>query len=274
MTADAHLHLFRHGYRPASAPGLPSDVDAYERHMQEHAIEAGLVVCYEGEGIDPTNNGHVRALAATRPWIRSVAYLDPPPPSAQRIEALLDAGHMGIALYLPDAASATLLCGWPADIWEWLNRACAIISLNARPEAIARLSPVVESASECALLFSHLGLPGRDDNATAAEAEKRLEPLLALSGSRNVGVKVSGLYAIDPVAPNSGAQPYVELVLSRFAASNVHWGSDFSPSLEFGSFSDTMAVPGLQGLDERERRLLFGEGLMSKIRRAERSRQG
>ena len=272
MIADAHLHLFKYGYRPAGPPRPTRDADVYEKLMAEHAIEAGLVVCYEAEGIDPANNAHVRALAASRPWIKSVAYLDPQPPPPQRIEDLLVAGHIGVALYLPDVASAALLCSWPPAIWEKLNRACAIISLNARPEAVALLSPVVEIASECAFLFSHLGLPGRDDTATAARAAQRLDPLLALSVSPNVGVKVSGLYAIDPVAPHFGAQPYVELVLSHFAASNVHWGSDFSPALEFGSFEDTMAVPELEMLKEEARRLLFGDGLVYKIRRAERSR--
>ena len=270
MTVDAHLHLFRNGYGKFRAAGAAREVDAYEQLMVRHGIAAGLVVCYEADGIDPGNNAYVRELAGTRPWINSLAFLEPhSAPTVGRIEELLVAGHIGIAAYLPDAASAKALCGWPPAVWERLSRARAIVSFNARPEATAHLQLLVDRATDCAFLFSHLGLPGRNDEiSTLQQAADRLDPLLRLASRPNVGVKISGLYAIDPVPPHAGARPFVEIVLQRFAPSDLHWGSDFSPALDFVSFEETMAVPGLELLEPADRNLVLGGGLMAKIRRA------
>ncbi len=64
--ADAHMHLFAHGYHPGRAAPGGSDVDRYEALMATHDITAALVVGYEGEGIDPDNNAYLRALALQR----------------------------------------------------------------------------------------------------------------------------------------------------------------------------------------------------------------
>jgi predicted TIM-barrel fold metal-dependent hydrolase len=269
---DAHLHLFRNGYAgfAATSPlGAVSDVDAYEALRGKHGISAGLVVCYEAGGLDPGNNAYVRDLALTRPWIHSVAYLDPRPRlPTDRIDKLLSAGHAGIALYLPDGASAEAVLAWPAEAWARLDRARAIVSLNARPEAIAGLQPLVERASGCSFLFSHLGLPGRHEAApSTAEAAARLAPLLRLARSPNVGVKISGLYAIDPLPPHPAARPFLDLLVENFASSNLHWGSDFSPALEFVSFGDTLAIPALDALATADRSLIFGDALAAKLDR-------
>ncbi|WP_274629489.1 amidohydrolase family protein [Arvimicrobium flavum] len=272
---DAHLHLFPNGYTGFQRPsplGQEVDLDVYERLMAAHGISGGLVVCYEGDGIDPTNNAYVRDLAGTRRWIESVAYVDPSSALLPgHIEALLAAGHVGVALYLPDASTVKAALAWPRETWDRLSIARAIVSLNARPEAIAALPPLIERAEGCAFLFSHLGLPGRCEARPAlAKAAVRLDPLLRLAPCGNVGVKISGLYAIDPVAPHRAAQPFVELLLERFSPSDLHWGSDFSPALEFVNFEETMQFPGSDVLSDSQRRLIFGEGLAAKIREVRR----
>ena len=249
MIVDAHVHLFRDGFgrfRGASPLGATSDVDAYEGLMVAHGIEAGLVVCYQGDGIDPANNDTVRQLATTRPWIASLAYLPLlPVPEAADIEHLLAAGHKGIALYAPDIASGIALAGWPAAIWERLGQVQAIVSLNARPEAIAALDPVIEHAPGCAFLFAHLGLPGPCDAEPSQQVvQERLAPLLRLAAQPHVGVKLSGLYAIDAVPPHHHAQPFVACLLERFAPDNLHWGSDFSPLLDFTRLRGHAGDPG------------------------------
>lgn len=272
MIADSHLHLFRHGYGQFEGPSplLPaSDVDAYERLMARHDISAGLVVCYEDEGIDPENNAYVRELAAGRKWIHSVAFVRADAiPRPEHIGCLLAAGHVGIAVYLPDEVAATSLLGWPEPTWELLCDARAIISLNARPEATRRLEPLIERAAGCTFLFSHMGLPGRHESIPGApQAQERLEPLLRLAGHRNVGVKISGLYAVDPHPPHRTARPFVELLLERFPASRLHWGSDFSPALGFVRFEETVALAILDQLHAEERRLVMGRGLMARLAR-------
>lgn len=271
MIVDAHLHLFRSGYGRFTQRGFPfhglSDIDAYERLRGEHDIGGGLVVCYEADGIDPSNNSYVRDLAATHPWIYSVAYLDAASkPGADRVAALLAAGHCGLALYLPDKAAAQALDAWPSETWRLLSDARAIISLNARPEAINQLGRLVERASGCQFLFSHLGLPGRYEvTPTRSTASERLKPLLILADLPNVAVKLSGLYAIDPKPPHVTAQPFIELVFERFGSANLHWGSDFSPVLDYVAFEDTIELPFLSALTHTGRTLILGKDLAAKL---------
>jgi L-fuconolactonase len=272
MILDSHLHLFRSGYgrftqRPFPFPGM-SDVQAYERVRETHEIEAGLVVCYESDGIDPSNNAYVRDLAASRPWIHSVAYLHPMSmPGASHVASLFSTGHCGVTLYLPDEESAKAVDEWPPETWRLLSDARAIVSLNARPEATLYLQRLVERASGCQFLFSHLGLPGRFDTMpTANEAPRRIAALLKLAAFPNVAVKLSGLYAIDPVPPHLTARPFVELLLERFTPTNLHWGSDFSPSLDYVAFEETLELPFLSTLAPTERAFILGASLAAKLK--------
>lgn len=271
MIVDSHLHLFSSGYGHFTQRGFPfpgvSDVDAYEGLRGGHRIGAGLVVCYEAGGIDPSNNAYVRSLAANRPWIHSVAYLDPASkPGVDHIAGLLSAGHCGITLYLPDAAAAEALDSWPPETWRLLSDAGAIVSLNARPEATRLLRRLVERAGGCQFLFSHLGLPGRYEIAPArAEAARGLAALLDLAAFPNVAVKLSGFYAVDPVPPHATAQPFVELLLERFGSSNLHWGSDFSPVLDYVSFDAAIDPPHLSALSPDERASVMGASLAAKL---------
>src|SRR4051794_8374775 len=182
--ADAHLHLFRRGF-----PGrygrslLAPDVEVYEALRAAHGIEAGLVVGYEGEGIDPDNNATIRAVAAEHPWMTTLAYVDAQSAgSPQQIAALLDAGHRGVAVYLMDRTAADAAGAWPTDAWQVLAERRALVSLNVSPEFLVALAPAAEKHPGCSFLVSHLGLPGSyRDPPAATEAEARLAPLLALA---------------------------------------------------------------------------------------------
>jgi L-fuconolactonase len=271
MIVDSHLHLFRDGYGRFGTQPSPlgdlSDIEAYERLREQHGIGAGLVVCYEAEGIDPANNDYVRELAATRPWIHSVAYVSPSSaPGVAGVANLLSAGYSGIALYLPDEPAAKALYAWPSESWRLLSDANAVVSLNARPEATRHLGQLVRRAENCQFLFSHLGLPGLHETKHSREqAAERLSPLLGLSAFPNVAVKISGLYAVDPAPPHKAAQPFIDLLLAHFGASNLHWGSDFSPALDYVTFGQSIELPFLSALTASERALILGESLSKKL---------
>jgi predicted TIM-barrel fold metal-dependent hydrolase len=266
--ADAHLHFFRRGFPgPYGESLLRPDIEAYERLRTVHPIAAALVVGYEGEGIDPGNNSYIRELAATRPWVATVGYVE----LAGRVDgetaaALLAAGHAGVALYVPDAGTAETVTTLPRAFWDRLDAAHAIISLNAPPEAIAGLGDTVAAAPGCRFVFSHVGLPGAYPAAPSREvAEARIAPLLALAARPNVFVKISGLYAISiPVHayPHAAAQPFIDLVLERFGASRCLWASDFAPALDFVSFAQTIDNPLLAGLKAGEREAVMGGNLL------------
>jgi predicted TIM-barrel fold metal-dependent hydrolase len=274
MLADAHLHFFRRGFPGAYGESLLRlEVEVYERLRSAHGVAAALVVGYEGAGIEPGNNAYVRELAATRAWMATVGYLDlTSRPDERTVARLLEAGHAGIALYVPDAVTAETVAGLSRGLWSALERANAIISLNAPPEAIAGLASTVAAAPGCRFLFSHVGLPGRHvAEPTREAAAARIAPLLALALRPNVFVKISGLYAIsDPphAYPHAVARPFIEVVLDRFGPARCLWASDFAPALDFVSFAQTIDNPWLDGLAESERAEVMGGNLLRLLGRS------
>jgi predicted TIM-barrel fold metal-dependent hydrolase len=274
VLADAHLHLFRHGFpgRYGKGPyGLGGEVEAYERFRKAHDIAAGLIVGYEGEGIEPDNNRYIRALAETRPWMSTLAYLEhTAAPDALAVEKLMQDGHRGIAVYLRDAEAARSLLGW-TEAWAALDAHRAIVSFNAFPEAMTELAPIVSAHGYITFLFSHLGLPGRYKTAPSRDAAHlRLAPLLKLAQSPNALVKISGLYAVsDPphAYPHESATPFLEILFERFGMERCCWGSDFSPSLDFLSFAQTVAIPFLDRLSAADRDRVMGGNLLRALER-------
>ena len=181
--ADAHLHIFSHGFPGPGGRallGAEPEVEAYENLRRLHGIVCGLVVGFEADGIDPANNAYIRKLASARSWIATLAYMaaDPPPESGA-VAAYLDAGHSGIAIYALDETSAAAVTDWPRAVWRVLGDRAAVVSFNARPSAISSLAKFVRREEEVSFLFSHVGLPGRHPTIPSMpEARQRLAPLL------------------------------------------------------------------------------------------------
>ncbi len=271
--ADAHLHLLASGFAGSVARSLfASEIGAYERFRGLHGIEAGLVIGYEGEGIDPDNNAYIRRQARDRPWMTTVAYVSCDlPPKPETIARHLQDGHAGISLYPADAREAAAVAAWPSASWQHLNANRAIVSLNAEPACMDALRPVVTANTGCIFLVSHLGMPGRfAEPPAAADAVCRLAPLLRAAQSPNVVVKLSGLYAVsDPphAYPHAAAEPFLTAILERFGPGRCVWGSDFSPALEYVSFAQTLAIPMIEHLGEEDRNAVMYENLVTMLRR-------
>jgi len=267
MLADAHLHLFSNGYPgPDGAPmlGTPREIDAYNALRATHGIEAGLVVGFEAGGIDAQNNSYLRALAVDNPWIHSVAYVEvTPAPTPERVEDLLDQGHVGLSIYLPDEESGRAVAAWPDAVWDVLGRARALVSLNARPEATEALKPTIERARGVAFTFAHLGLPGPGPAGLMPSAAKaHLKALLSMSAWPNVFVKISGLYAVREAVGiadhRSPEHTYVDVLLQSFGAEHCMWGSDFSPVLAHNSFEDALRIERISRLPAPEAEKVLG----------------
>jgi L-fuconolactonase len=266
--ADAHIHFFPRGY---SRPGAPSlfgggELQAYEALRVHHEIDLALAIAYEGEGGDPDNNAYVRGLAASRGWLRTLAFFAvSPTPELSVVERALEAGHSGLAIYALDRDGAEAVLNWPEDVWRILQARGAIVSFNSRPEAIATLAPLVARCGQIAFLFSHLGLPGViKSDATSETVRERLRPLLDMAPAHNVYVKISGVYATSEPAhlyPHAAARGAIACLLDGFGPRRCLWASDFAPALEYVSFPQTLDWPGHQDLTEKERQLIYGENL-------------
>ena len=274
--ADAHIHFFRSGYRRPALPSMLGEAETavYDALRQIHGLTLALAIGYEADGIDPENNAYIRGLAATRPWLRTLAYLpaDSGALAPELVVSALAAGHSGVAIYLPDQRAAEALSAWPAAAWQALAAHHHLVSLNARPPALAVLRPLFATRPAVTFLLSHLGLPGTvRAGTTAAEIDQRLAPLLALSDLPNIYVKISGIYAMSEPAhdyPHQGAAALIARVLDGFGGRRCLWASDFAPALEFVSFAQAIAWPGLDALAPSERRDIMG-GNLTRLLRAE-----
>lgn len=262
--ADAHLHLFRRGYcdRYGAAWSRRDEIDVYEALRLAHGIDRGLVVGYEGQDRFRGNNRDVAAWSRTRPWLAPLAFVPADaPPSAAVLSRQGRDGFVGIAIYATGPREAAALARWPREVGARLGEGRRIVSLNAGPESIALLAPLLERLEGCSVLVSHLGLPGRCRTAPSrAVARNMLGTLRGLARLPHVGVKLSGLYAVsDPshAYPHTAARPLLRQVLDDFGPERLYWGSDFSPALEHVSFAQTIgAVLELGWPDDVVRRIM------------------
>ena len=182
------------------------------------------------------------------------------------LEKLLAAGHSGIALHCPDAVSAHTVACWPEGSWELLNDRGALVSFNATPEAQPGLAKLVRAYTQCQFLFSHVGQPGSYQSPpTKNAARERLSALLKLSSAKNCWIKISALYSISARSnthPHIEADPFVSVVLDTFGPSQCIWGSDFSPTLDHGTFEQAFIVPQLGQLSRTEIDRIMGANLL------------
>lgn len=254
--ADAHMHLFAPGYvdllPETCRRQAPDEVTLYEGYAERHAIKAALVVGYEGRPWAAGNNAYLAALAARRPWIRPTAFTAPGDLDVASLEGWRRAGFVGVSLYLFEAAELVALGAVPDAAWAWLAERRWLVSVNSRGAAWAAWGPILGRHPELRLLIAHLGLPPRRGPADEGDPAAALAHVLALARHPGAHVKLSGFYALsDPGHdyPHRPAWPYVTALAAAYGPRRLLWGSDYSPSLEWVSFPQTLSlleqIPGL-----------------------------
>lgn len=237
---DTHCHLFERGFSGSTGVllrGRHAELHAYERYRSEFAIERSLVLGFEGEAGYLGSNAYLESLSVGRPWLIPVPF---------------------VAVGSPLSGRAACAYVSTADDGQWLaaelgrRDAPALLSLNARPEALAAAAPALRAAGGTWILVSHLGLPGPAPSLLAAI--ERLEPLLSLAAADHVTVKLSGQYAASSLGyPHPDVQPIVDLVADRFGGHRLTWGSDFSPCLEHVTFAEAVDCVLPSGASPTER---------------------
>jgi predicted TIM-barrel fold metal-dependent hydrolase len=273
--ADSHIHLFRNGhgvgpYGPAFV--VADELAAYEALREKHQIDRALVVGYEGMSFFRGNNADLARLRRYHHWIAPLAFCNiHKPPMAEELRRFAEQRFVGISLYALTPEDADALCRWSTSLVEQLNALDFIVSINARPESIRRLFTFVDRLADCSVLFSHIGLPGAASGKVSRRtAMTRLSALLTLKSRKNVGVKISGMYAISSDRNYyRNADTYLKAVHETLGPRRLYWGSDFSPVLSFVSFSQAIDAVSGSGLPERDLRAIMHGNLMRLIAHAE-----
>lgn len=248
--ADAHIHLFREGYRAAftARPGVAiNEAACYESLAAEHGIAAALVVGYAAEPWAAHNNQFLAQVAPAHAWARPLAYIDAAqPPTLEDLESWQRQRFVGVSLYLFDEQAAAALMRLPDDLWRWMVERRWLLSINSRGEYWRAWRPILQRHGHLRILVSHLGLPQRVASPpSAAQARQALASVLELAEFPGVRVKLSGFYALtDPgyAFPHEAAWPYVETLRERFSVDRLLWGSDFAPHLDWLSFPQTFGL--------------------------------
>jgi L-fuconolactonase len=268
------VHLFRSGYsgrydRPSSGG---DDVKVYRSLMLKHDIDLCLVVGYEGDSHYRGNNAYIARLAADHEWIAPLAYTPAATPLAP------NPPFLGIAVYIQSVADAGAFSSWPEHVVAELASRGSIISLNANPVTLAAAADAIRRLSGCHVLVSHLGMPGRFERVpTKSEIASALKPLSSLSSTGHVGVKLSGLYALtSPMHsfPHLAAQPLIDRVADSFGTERLYWGSDFSPALDYVSFTQTAHAVSDLPWSDAERAQVMGSNLRRVVGLARRASRG
>jgi L-fuconolactonase len=274
--ADAHIHLFEHGFRGpsfAARPGVNLDEAAcYDSLAQAHHISAALVVGYAAEPWCTDNNNHIAALARQYPWIRPLANAATPAElSIATLQRWRTQGFIGISLYLITADHLEQFATIPPEVWVYLAAHRWLISVNSRGSAWRAWVPILAQFPDLHLLISHLGLPPALAEAPSPEvARQNLQDVLALSQYPSVHVKLSAFYALSTPGydyPHHAAWPYVQAALDAFTIDRLLWGSDFSPHLDSLSFPQTFSLfAKMPFLSDNDRRKIEGENLLALLR--------
>ena len=266
--ADAHVHFFADGYPGRYGPLFRrgQEFRVYQEFRKVHGIKAALAVGYEGSAWASGHNRHIARLARNHAWITPIAYCLPEcPPSLRQCAIWKRAGYLGVSLYIPNRSQARALAHWPDEVFQWLNVHRAIVSVNVPMAVIGSLASIWPRCQGAQILISHLGLPALVPNLMGKRgAEKALEPLLRLSQYPQVGVKLSGLYALCP-HPHDAVRLPVRLLRSEFGTGRLYWGSDFSPALDSVSFPQTVEAVQDMLYGSREKARVMGGNLLRAI---------
>ena len=270
--ADAHIHLFADGYQNpsfASRPGVSIDEAAcYESLSRDHDVAAALVIGFAGEDWCADNNSHLADQVKVHDWIHPLAHVAVDAvPGVEQLENLQRDGFVGISLYLYDGDAARI-ADWSDESWGWLDERNWLVSVNADSDGWSSWTGVLARFPGLRLLISHLGEPPASTvPPEPGAAVQALKTVTDLATYPKVSVKLSGFYAVSTPGhdyPHVAAWPYVEQLLTAFGSNRLVWGSDFSPSLDWVTFPQTIDLfEKMPFLDHHDVDAITGKNLLA-----------
>jgi len=138
-------------------------------------------------------------------------------------------------------------------VWERARRLGAHVIVTIFLEQLPQLRTLLERFGEIEVSLDHCAFPPLDKDPAS-----ELAPLLALAEHPNLNLKVS-TEVLDAAARAGDPRRVVELLVGRFGARRVMWGSDFCQThdREYAVLFD-LAQSAFSGLTNEERALCLG----------------
>jgi predicted TIM-barrel fold metal-dependent hydrolase len=239
MLADSHIHLFENGYKDSGE----DEIALYEELMQTYSIHSAVVIGYEGEPWAQGNNAYIASLAKTRPWLHSLAFVQPENLCITYLENFLPMGFEGITLYIFSHKDLDNLKLVNESVWQWLISHRWIVSVNSMGNCWEAWFHTMSRFPTLSLLISHLGLPTvTPENASVDRITSEFAAIKKLCQFENTYLKLSGFYALEPSKPTypyPTLDRYLKYIVENFDIERLIWGSDFSPALSAVTFPQT-----------------------------------
>jgi L-fuconolactonase len=250
--ADAHIHLFEGGYQASFIKRLGIAVDEavlYDSLVEEHGVTAALIVGYADLPWCADNHNYLVKMQKKYDWVYPATYVDATqPPIIEDLERFQSEGFVGITLYISGDDRVAALLKISDEVWEWLASRNWLVSVNSSGEAWIAWQQILGRHASLRLVMSHLGGPTQVGSPPSEDGvQEGIGTVLDLATYPEARVKLSGFYAItDPRHdyPHRATWPYVEALKNAFGVERLLWASDFTPSLDWLSFPQTLGLFG------------------------------
>lgn len=259
---DSQIHLFEPGTEELATRlkqvwMSPEEVVA---EMDAAGVSRAYVV--------PLNAGaNPASVAAAQKWpdrlrIMGIIGLDKPA-SRELMADWSSSGFLGARLTFPPYRKVSWLKDGTADwFWPVADRLALPIMIWA-PLQTEEIGKLAHSYPNIRFIVDHMNLYVEDKGETVARA---VENLLPLARHPNIAVKVSSLPAHSSEGyPFRDMHPYIEQVVSKFAAERIFWGTDLTRRACSYAEAITMFTKELPFLNETQLEQIMGRAALGYI---------
>lgn len=224
-TSDTHVHVFDPERFPYAADRRYTPGRATVSDLRDHCRRLGVdrVVLVQPSPYGTDNACLLAALAELGEQARAVAVIDPATTTDRQIQALVDAGVVGVRVNL-EAQSEHRGQAAAAALRATLDRVSAyglMVQLYADISLLPELAPIAATAT-VPVVFDHFG----GVKAAAGPSQPGFGELLELLRTGPAWVKLSGPYRVSNIPGYTDLTPIAAALLAANPRRLV-WASDW-----------------------------------------------
>ncbi|NQZ99282.1 MAG: amidohydrolase [Myxococcales bacterium] len=236
MIVDTHVHVVsddhaRYPLRPGGLPGAwyleaPCTVEEFLALMDASGVDRAVLV--QGVGAYTFDNAYTADSARRYPGrFGGVCCVDPngDDPPGELSRWVRERGIGGVRLFAiggPGGAEPWLSSDIAEPLWRRASALDAVVVATILASQIEELRAALLRYPDTRVSLDHCGFP-----PLASAAFAGAEPLLELARLPNLYLKVTTT-VLDAAAEHGDPRDFVELLVARFGANRIQWGSDFS----------------------------------------------
>ncbi len=233
LRIDTHVHIYRiattAGLSQASPsvvamPASSAPVEWLHQDMAAHGIEAAVLVQHSAFG---TDNSYIAECVQRFPeQFRGIGLVDPHDARVgDAIASWMARGLSGFRLHpLYEERPEWLWSARGDELFAAAQAHGALLQFHFRPEHAAAIGALAARFPDVPVVLDHLGKP----EVTEPEPYPSFAPVLELASLANCYMKIGDYEKASHQAyPWRDTWPFVALLVERFGASRMMWGTGF-----------------------------------------------